>query len=103
MEIRTVGHWEGVTGVEGTPVEDYYDICWLTGLWYNQAKVESIALNSAWQWDSNSSVVNDPLGEPRRNLLYVGLPSALGSVDGDHMFSPCWWNLLGDSESYMNE
>jgi len=75
--------------VEGTPAEGYYDICWLTGLWCTQAKVEGIVLNSAWQWGSSSSVVNDPLGEPPRTLLYIGLPSALGSVDGDHTFTSC--------------
>jgi len=40
-------------------VEGYYDILWLTGLWSNQAKVEVIALNPAWHWNSKSSVVND--------------------------------------------
>ena len=75
--------------MEGTPAEGYYDICWLTGLWCTQAKVEGIVLNSAWQWGSSSSVVNDPLGEPPRTLLYIGLPSALGSVDGDHTFTSC--------------
>ena len=34
------------------------------------------------------SVVNDPLGEPGCTQLYVGLPSAWGSVDGDLMFLP---------------
>jgi hypothetical protein len=86
IKIRTVGHWEVVTRVEGTPVDGYYDIRWLTWLWCTQAKVESIVLNSAWQGGSNSSVVNDPIGEPCRTLLYVGLPSALGSVDGDHTY-----------------
>jgi len=38
---------------------------------------------------SNSSVANNPLGEPRHTPLYVGPPSAWGSMDGgDHMFSP---------------
>jgi len=31
---------------------------------------------------------NTPLGEPGRITLYVGLPSALGSVDSDQIFSP---------------
>jgi len=36
----------------------------------------------------DSSVVNDPLGEPGHTLLCVGLPSAWGSVDGDLTFFP---------------
>jgi hypothetical protein len=32
--------------------------------------------------------VNDPLGESGRTPLFVGLPSAWGSVDGDCIFSP---------------
>jgi len=50
-----------------------------------QAKVE--VLKAVWHWCSNSSVVNDPLGQPGRTPLYVGLLSTCGSVDGDHMFS----------------
>jgi len=51
---------------------------------------------------SKSSVVNDPLGEPGRTLLYVGLPSAWGSVDGDRIFSPfsSKGSLTGDSDGY---
>jgi len=58
------------------------------GLWSTQAKVEGIVLRAAWQWGSDSSVVNDLLGEPGRTPLYVGLLSAWGSVDGDLMFIP---------------
>jgi len=49
--------------------------------------------------DSNSCVVNNPLGEPGRTPLYVGFPSAWGSVDGDSIFSPFSWKgpLTGDS------
>jgi len=36
----------------------------------------------------DSSIVNHPLGEPGHTPLYVGLPSAWGSVDGDLMFFP---------------
>jgi len=57
------------------------------GLWSTQAKVESIVLKAAWHWGSDSSVVNDPLGEPVHNPLHVGLLSAWGSVDGDCIFS----------------
>jgi len=45
------------------PVEGYYETCWLTGLWSTQAKMERIVLKAAWHWGSDSSVVNDPLGE----------------------------------------
>jgi len=53
----------------------------LTGIWPTQAKVEGIVLKAAWHWGSNSSVINDPPGEP-------GLLSMCGSADGDNMFSP---------------
>jgi len=46
----------------------------LLGLW--GAKVEVIVPKAAWHWGRDSSVINDPLGEPGRNPLYVGLPSA---------------------------
>jgi hypothetical protein len=32
-------------------------------------KVEGIVLKAAWHWVSDSSVVNDPLGEPGRTPL----------------------------------
>ena len=77
--------------------EGCYDTCWLTGLWSTQAKVEGIVLKAAWQWGRDCSVVNDPLGEPDRTPLYVGLLSTWGSVFGDQMFSPFLWegSLLG--------
>jgi len=64
--------------------------------------VAGIVLKSAWQWGSDSSVVNDPLGEPGRTPLYVGLPSAWGFMDGDQMFSLFLWesSLIGDSDKY---
>jgi hypothetical protein len=37
---------------------------WLTRLWSTQAKVDGIVLKAAWHWGNESSVVNDPLGEP---------------------------------------
>jgi hypothetical protein len=43
-----------------------------------QAKVEVIVPRAAWHWGRDSSVVNNPLGEPGRTLLYVGLPSGSG-------------------------
>jgi hypothetical protein len=53
----------------------------------------------------DSIVTNDPLGEPGRTPMYVGLPSEWGSVDGDRMFFhvcrrvPFW----GLQQTYMNE
>jgi hypothetical protein len=61
---------------------------WLTGLWSTQAKVEGIVLKAAWYLGRDSSVVNDPLEEPDHTPLYVGLPSAWGSIEGDLMFFP---------------
>ena len=43
-------------------------------------------LKAAWHWDSDSSVVNDPLAESGRTALYVDLLSAWGSVDVDRKF-----------------
>ena len=73
-----------------------------SGLWSTQAKVEGIVLKAAWHWGSDSSVINDPLGEPGHTPLYVGLPSAWGSVDGDRMFSLHFVGELffGDSVRY---
>jgi hypothetical protein len=64
------------------------DTCWLIGLWFTQAKVEGIVLKATWHRGSDSSIANDPLGEPGLTPLYVDLPSAWGSVDGDLMSSP---------------
>ena len=81
-------------------VEGYNDTRWLIELWSTQTKVEVVVLKAAWHWDSNSCVVNDPLGEPGHTLLYVGLLSSWCSVDGDHVCSPVSWesSLTGDSE-----
>jgi hypothetical protein len=61
---------------------------WLMGLWSAQAKVKGIMLKAAWHWDSDSSVINDPVGEPGRTPLYVGLLSMWGSMDSDLTFFP---------------
>jgi hypothetical protein len=45
----------------------------------------------AWHWGSDSSVTNNTLGELGSTPLYVGLPSAWGSVDLGPMFSPILW------------
>ena len=79
---------KAVTGVEGYPGEGYYNTRWLMGLWSTQAKVEGIVLKVVWHWGRVCSVVNDPLGESGCTPLYVGLLSAWGSMDGDHMLSP---------------
>ena len=68
-----------------------------------QTKVEGIVLKAAWHWGSDSSVVNDPLGEPGRTPLYVGLPPAWSSMDGDRRFPPTSWEsslISGDFERY---
>ena len=70
------------------PVRGCYDTHWLTGLWSTEAKVEGIMSRAAWDWGRDSSIVNNPFGEPGCTPLYVGLPSARGSVDGDLMFFP---------------
>ena len=66
-------------------VEGCYGTLWLTGLCSTQAKVEGIVPRAAWHWVRDSSV-DDPLGEPGRTPLYVGLPFACGSVDGELIF-----------------
>ena len=62
--------------------------------------MEGIVLKAAWHWGSDSSVINDPLGEPGHTTLYVGLLSMCGSMDGDRMFSPVSreGSLTGDSD-----
>ena len=59
-------------------------------------------LKVAWHWGSDSSVVNDHLGERGCTPLCVSLPSTWGSVNGDHMFSPHIMGglLFGDSDRY---
>ena len=86
----------------GYPDESYYDSRWLRELWSTQAKVESKVLKAAWHWSSDSSVVNDPHVEKGRTPLYVGLPFARDSVDGDHMIFPFSWegSLTGDFAGY---
>jgi len=76
------------------------------GLWSTQAKVEGIMPKAAWHWGRESSVVNDPFGEPGHTQLYIGLQSTWGSMDSDLMFflyvcrrAPFW----GLQQTYMNE
>jgi hypothetical protein len=58
------------------------------GLWSTQAKVEGIMLKAAWHWGSDSSVINDPLGEQGCTPLCVGLLSTWGSMKVYLMFFP---------------
>jgi len=76
--------------------------CWLTGRWSTQAKVERTVLKAAWHWGSDSSIVNNPFGEPGRTLLYAGLLFKWGSINGDLMFYPFSWEGLisRDSDGY---
>jgi hypothetical protein len=68
------------------PVGGCYHRRWLTGPWSTQAKVEGIVLKVAWHWGSDSSVINNPLGEPGHTPWYVRLPSVWGSLDGNYVF-----------------
>ena len=60
---------------------------------------------AAWHWGRDCSVLNGPLGEPGRTALYVGLPSAGGSMDGDLMLSPSLVGglFLGTLQTDMSE
>ena len=59
-------------------------------------------LKAAWLWGSDSSIVNDPFGEPGGTILYSGLLSTWGSVKGDLMFFPFSWegSINGESDGY---
>ena len=65
----------------------------MTGLCSTQIKVEGIVPKTVWCWGTDR-VVNDPLGEMGCTLLYVGLPSALGCVDGNCFSTPCFMGEL---------
>jgi len=71
-----------------------YDTRWPRGSGLAKSKVEGIVLKAAWHWDRDCSVVNDPLREPGRTPLYVGLPSTWVPVDGDQIFSPIFMGGL---------
>ena len=80
--------WEAETVVESIL---WWGLLWHTltnGALSTQAKVEGIVPRAAWHWGRESSVINDPLGEPGHTPLYVGLPFAWGSMDGDLMSFP---------------
>jgi len=67
--------------------------------------VEGIVVKAAWLWGSDSSIINNPRGEPGSTPLYVCLPSTWSSVDGDHMFSPVLWkgSLTWDFEGKVKD
>jgi hypothetical protein len=72
------------------------------GLWSTQAKVEGIMPKSAWHWGSDSSDVNDPLGEQGHIPLYVSLPSSWGCLDSDYVFPPFHGRVpFGDCDRHM--
>jgi len=72
------------------------------GLGSTQEKMEGIVLKVAWYWGSDSSVINDPPGEPGCTPLYVGLPTTWGSVNSDQILSPFFVGglLIGDYDGY---
>ena len=75
--------------------------CWQMGLWSTQAKAEDIVLKAARHWGSDSSVINNLVGEQGRTSLCVVLPSAWDSVDCD-MLSTFYGegSLIGDFAGY---
>ena len=93
MWIRTLGHGGGNV-CAGDTLLRVTTTRWLTGLWSTQDKVEGVMLKAAWHWGSDSSVINDPFGEPGHTPLYVGLPYMWASVDSDHMFFPHFFGEL---------
>ena len=83
------------------PVECWYNTHRLIGLWSTQAKVEGNVLRAARHWGTNSSVINNPFGEPGHIPLYVALPSMWGPVDGDLVFPQFVGELhFGDSDRH---
>ena len=84
----TLGHVGGGNRCGGYTLFGVAMTRWLMSLWSTQDKLEGIVPRAAWHWGRDSSVINDPLEEPGCTLLYVGLPSAWGSMEGDLMFSP---------------
>jgi lipid-binding SYLF domain-containing protein len=94
--------WEAVTVVECIPCRGLL-LHTLMGLWSTQANVDGTVLMAAWHWGSDSSVTNDPVGEPGCTALYAGLPTAWVSVDSDCIFSlfSLEGSLIGDYDRYQ--
>jgi len=57
--------------------------------------VKGIVPRAAWHWGSDSSVVNDPLGEPGHSPLYVGFHLCGAHFWGLEGGVPCWgpWRI----------
>ena len=89
--------------MEGAPVESYCTTHWLTDLGSIQAQVEGIVLKFAWHLGRDSRVVKDPLAKPGSTPLYVGHPSAWGSMDGYLIFSLHFVELFNWDLREMNE
>jgi hypothetical protein len=94
--------WEAVTGMEGTPCRGLLRHMPANRALNYPSHGGKYCADGCMALGRNSCVVNDPLGEPGHTQLYVGLPSAWGSVDGDRIFSPFSWKgpLTGDSDGY---
>jgi hypothetical protein len=60
-----------------------------------------MVLKAAWNWGSDSGVINNPLGEPDCTTLYVGLLSAWEEIRCLYVF-PTYKGVLltGDSDGY---
>jgi hypothetical protein len=76
---------------KGYPVEGYCNKRWLMGLCSTKAIVDGIVLKAAWHWGSNSSVMNDPPGEPGCTVSYVGLLSVRGSMRAPYLETVNEW------------
>ena len=86
----------------GYPIEGYYDTCWLTGLWSNQAEVEGIVPKATWHWVVTAMSKTIPLGnQAAPHCMKAFRPrGALWTVT--LCFPTISWenSLTGDSESY---
>jgi hypothetical protein len=74
--------------VEGMPVEGYYDTLADQGFYLPKISWKVLCRRLHDTGVVNSSIVNDPLGEPGCTPLYVGFPSAWGFADGDRILFP---------------
>jgi len=79
--------WEAVTGVEWTLCRGLLRHTLANEALVNPNQGGSYRAEDCMALGSNSSVAKDPLGEPGRTPLYVGLPSKWYSVDGDRRWA----------------
>jgi hypothetical protein len=84
--------WKAVIGVQGTTCRKLLPHTLAKGALVYQS--QSYCVEGFIQWGSNSSVINDPFGEPGHMPLHLGLLSAWGSVDSDNMVSACFTEQL---------